>query len=401
MNIKDLQAKFPAILKYPKMSYLDSAASSLKVQDAIDAVKHYYEDEGSNVGRGTYTMEMNASAAYEATRKEVQSFIHAAHEDEIIFTKGTTQSLNMIAYSYAHILTKEDEIITTELEHHASFLPWVRVSNETGATLIYAPLKEDLRIDVDGLINKIHSKTKIIAITMVSNVMGYVTPLQAIIKKAHEVGAIVICDAAQAAPHIPIDVQRLDCDFLAFSGHKCFGPTGVGVLYGKRHLLQTLKPMEVGGGMVAEVTHTSFTTHELPLALEAGTPPIAQVIGLRPALAFIKSLDQAWVHTYTMQLYDDAVKQLQSIKDVIVHNPTSDTPIVTFSVKGVHAHDIQSFLSEEDIAVRAGHHCAKLVGYKLGVNATVRASIHLYNEKKDIDALVRVVKKARDFFLEN
>jgi len=399
MNVLEIQKKFPALQKHPHMTFLDSAASSLKLQDSIDAVVHYYEDEGCNIGRGTYTIEVVASQAYEHTRDVVKTFINAPTRESVIFTKGTTNALNMIAYHYEKVLSKGDEIITTELEHHASFLPWQRIATKNGAKLLYAPLHEDLRIDVDGFVNMINSHTKVIAVTMVSNVMGYVTPLEKIIKRAHEVGAVVVCDAAQAAPHMTIDVQALDCDFLAFSGHKVFGPTGVGVLYGKPELLEVMEPFEVGGAMIDDVKHHTYTMQPSPLKFEAGTPPIAQVIGLRPAIEFLMGLNKEETHQHVMNIQKYAVLKLSEIPDVIVHNPTSDTGIVTFSVKDIHAHDIQTFLSESDIAVRAGHHCARLIQYKLGVNSTIRASIQIYNENKDIDALVDVVKKARDFFV--
>lgn len=399
MNVKAIQKHFPALQKHPKMTFLDSAASSLKLQESIDAVLNYYEDEGCNIGRGTYTIEVVASQTYEKTRDVVKTFINAPTRDSIVFTKGTTHALNMIAYHYENILKEGDEIITTELEHHASFLPWQRIEAKKGATLLYAPLHDDLRIDVDGLVDMINDKTKVIAVTMVSNVMGYVTPLEKIIKRAHEVGAVVICDAAQAAPHMRLDVQALDCDFLAFSGHKVFGPTGVGVLYGKPELLDQMEPFEVGGAMIDDVKHHSYTMQKAPLKFEAGTPPIAQVIGLSPAIEFLMNLDHQETRKHVMDIQKYAVEKLSDIPDVTVHNPTSDTGIVTFSVKDIHAHDIQTFLSESDIAVRAGHHCARLIQYKLSVNSTIRASIQIYNEKKDIDALVEVVKKARDFFV--
>lgn len=399
MNVDKVKKLFPALQKHPKMTFLDSAASSLKLQESIDAVTHYYEDEGCNIGRGTYTIEVVASQAYERTRDVVQRFIHAKTRDSIVFTKGTTQSLNMIASHYEKYLQKGDEVITTELEHHASFLPWQRACNNTGATLIYAPLDKDLRIDEDGLIRLITPKTKVIAITMVSNVMGYITPLEKIIKKAHEVGAIVVCDAAQAAPHIQIDVEALDCDFLAFSGHKCFGPTGVGILYGKLDLLEAMEPLEVGGAMIDDVKHHSYTTQPAPYKFEAGTPPIAQVIGLAPALEFMMTLNHEDVHKHIMDIYKYAVLELSKIEDITIHNPNADVGIITFSLKDIHAHDIQTFMSDADIAIRAGHHCARLLQYKLGVGSTIRASLQIYNKKEDIDALVRVVKEARDFFI--
>ena len=389
---------FPVFKSHPELIYLDSAASALKLGDMVTALVSYYEQSGSNIGRGGYEIAHDATEAYEVTRESVQAFINAKESSEIIFTKGCTQSLNMVANHYQYVLKPGDEIITSELEHHASYMPWQRVSQETKATLIYAPLDIDFRIDTKKVLHLINEKTKVIALTYVSNVMGYITDLKPIIKKAHEFGAIVIIDAAQAMSHIPLDVIDLDCDFLAFSAHKLFGPTGLGVLYGKYHLLKDLRPMEVGGGMVDTLTKSEQIYQDLPQRLEAGTPPIAEVIAFNSSLAFIKKLGFEKISKHIKEIHTYALNEIMRIEGVKVYNPKADIGIITFNIDDVHAHDAQSFFSKAHIALRTGHHCARLLQPVLGVNASIRASIHIYNTKQDIDALCIQIKHIRDFF---
>lgn len=393
-----LKSRFKAIEKNPTLTYLDSAASSLKLNTSIEAMTHYYEHSGANISRGAYALGIETTQAYEHTRDVVKEFIHATKREEIIFTKGTTQSMNMLAYHFEKTLTPHDEIITSELEHNASLLPFQRVAKITGATLTYATLDQDLRIDAKKVQQQINSKTKLVVLTYVSNVMGYITDLNPIIQKAHEVGALVIVDAAQAAPHIPIDVQALNCDFLAFSGHKCFGPTGVGILYGKYDLLNELTPFELGGGMIDDVFMHGHTYAELPERLEAGTPPIAEVIGLAPALKFIQETGHDVIINHAKTLQQHLLKELSQRPYIHVYNPKSDIGIVTLNIKGVHAHDVQSFLSEHNIAVRTGHHCAKLLQKRFQTAATIRVSFQLYNNQDDIVKLLRVLDETYHFF---
>jgi cysteine desulfurase/selenocysteine lyase len=393
-----LKNKFKAIEKNPTLTYLDSAASSLKIDDSVQSMVNYYETSGANISRGAYALGIETTQAYEASREVVAKYIGANKKEEIIFTKGTTQSMNMLAYHFEKVLKKGDEILSSELEHNAAILPFQRVAKSTGATLTYVALDKDLRIDSNKALNQITTKTKVIVLTYVSNVMGYITDLKPIIKKAQEVGAIVIVDAAQAAPHITIDVKDLGCDFLAFSGHKCFGPTGVGILYGRYDQLNQLVPSEVGGGMVDEVELYSHTYLELPERLEAGTPPIAEVIGLAPALNYILKIGHDTILNHSKKLQQYLLEALKERSYIKVYNPKSDIGIVTFNIQDVHAHDVQSFLSESNIAVRTGHHCAKLLQKRLKTSATIRVSFQIYNDTNDIDKLLDVLDTAYQFF---
>ncbi len=393
-----LKSRFKAIDKNPSLVYLDSAASSLKLNTSLDAIIDYYERSGVNIGRGNYMLGIETTQAYEASRDMVAAFIHANQREEVIFTKGTTQSMNMLAYHFEKLLKIGDEIITSELEHSAALLPFQRLAKNTGATLTYAVLDQELRINSEEVVKQISSLTKLVVLTYVSNVMGYITHLKPIIEKAHQVGALVIVDAAQAAPHIPIDVQALDCDFLAFSGHKCFGPTGVGILYGKYEALNQLTPFEVGGGMVDEVDLYEQTYFELPERLEAGTPPIAEVIGLAPALRYIKDIGHEFILKHAKYLKKILIDELKTRPYIHIYNPNADIGITTFNIKNVHAHDVQSFLSEHHIAVRTGHHCAKLLQKRFQTSATIRVSFQIYNDEEDIKKLLEVIDSAFQFF---
>jgi cysteine desulfurase/selenocysteine lyase len=389
---------FPIFKHKPNLTYLDSAASALKLEAVVLEMVKYYETSGSNIGRGGYTIQQEASDAYEATRDYVKTFINAKHREEIVFTKGVTQALNMVANHYQYHLKEGDEVITSHLEHHASFMPWQRIANEKHIKLVFSPLTHELRIDTEKVVDLISSKTKIVALTYISNVMGYITDLKPIIKKAHEVGAVVIIDAAQAIAHKRIDVLDLDCDFLAFSAHKAFGPTGLGVLYGKKHLLEALRPMEVGGGMVEFLDETNQSYHALPLRLEAGTPAIAEVIAFKRALEFIDRIGFDVINKKIDTLHKYALEKLTGVDGITIYNKHADVGIMTFNIEGIHAHDAQSFFNEDNIAVRTGHHCAKLLQKKLDVVSSIRVSFHIYNELEDIDRLIHSIKKTQTFF---
>lgn len=377
--------------------YLDSAASALKPQSVIDSVNHYYHDISVNIHRGIYDEAYEATRLYEETREMVASFINASPE-EIVFTRGATSALNLVALSYGMNLTSEDEIITSELEHHSSVLPWQAVANKTKAKLVYIPLDSEGRITVEAFKSVLTKKTKIVAITYVSNVMGYISPLDEIIPLAHQFGARVVVDAAQAAPHLKIDVKRLDVDFLAFSGHKMLGPTGVGVLFGKQELLNSMEPIELGGEMNEEVGKFQSVWKDAPYKFEAGTMPIASVIGLAKAIEYLKNVNLEEIENHTKRIRNYAYQQLKKIDGIVIYNPTSDSSIIAFNIKNVHPHDAASYFAEKKVALRAGHHCAQLIIKWLQIEACLRASFYLYNTFEDADQLVQTAKAAVKFF---
>lgn len=399
MNAHDLRKDFP-VLSDPQLIYLDSAASSLKPQVVMDAMDEYYSNYGVNVHRGVYNLSYVATTKYEEARQQVASFIHASFE-EIVFTRGASSALNLIASSYGlNNLGPNDEIIVSELEHHSHVLPWQNVSRITGAKLIYVPLNEEGRITVENVKKVLSKQTKIVALTYVSNVMGFVTPIKEIIQLAHEVGALVSLDAAQATPHMRVDVQDLDCDFLAFSGHKMLGPTGVGVLYGKRHLLDAMPPIEFGGDMNDNVDKYDANWKDVPYKFETGTPPIAEVIGLGKAITYLQEIGLDAIHKHERELHDYVVAKMEAIEGVVVYNKTAETGVISFNLSGVHPHDAVTYFDQENICMRAGHHCAQLVIKWLGVAATLRVSFYIYNTKEDADRFIDVLQQARDFFTE-
>lgn len=397
MDVKKIRLDFPIYQTQPNLIFFDTAASSLKVKHVIEKVDHYYQALGVNVHRGAYDLAYEATALYENARKNVARFIHAK-EEEIIFTKGTTSALNLVAHAYTKILKPGDEVITSELEHHSSLLPWMIATKKIGAKLIYIPLSKEGRITVDGFKKVLSDRTKIVAITHVSNVMGYLTPIEEITKLAHEKDAIVILDAAQSAPHMKLDVDKLGVDFLAFSGHKMFGPSGVGVLFGKEKLLNSLEPMEYGGEMADQVTKDSVTFKDAPLRFEAGTPVISGAIGLSAAIDYIESVGFDQIHNHTREIHQYLLSKLKAVEGVTIYNKTADNPVIAFNIDGIHPHDIATMLDSSKVSVRAGHHCAQLVSQFLGVQSTLRASIHIYNDIHDCDVFIQSVIAARDFF---
>lgn len=392
-----LKKDFP-ILSDESLVYLDTAASSLKPLQVINKLKEYYEKYGVNVNRGVYNLSYVASSKYEEARKKISEFINALPE-EIVFTKGASSALNLVASSYGlNNLTSEDEIIVSELEHHSQVLPWQNVSKITGAKLVYVELNKEGRITIENFKKVLNKKTKVVALNYVSNVMGYISPMKEIIKLAHEVGALVSVDAAQAAPHKKIDVKELDCDFLAFSGHKMLGPTGIGVLYGKKQLLKDMPPIEFGGDMNANVDLYEASWKDSPYKFEAGTPPIAGAIGLGEAIDYLNKLGMENVAAHEVKLKNYAVNKLKEIEGIIIYNETAETGIISFNIEGVHPHDAVTFFDSDNICMRAGHHCAQLIIKWLNVVATLRVSFYLYNTIEDCDKFVESVKNARDFF---
>ena len=399
MNPYEIKKDFP-VLEDHTLVYLDTAASSLKPKLVLDAMDEYYKKYGVNVHRGVYNISYIATEKYEEAREKVSKFINASF-DEVVFTRGASSALNLIASSYGlNNLTKEDEIIVSELEHHSHVLPWQNVSNITGAKLVYVPLNKEGRITIDNFKSVLNKNTKVVALTYVSNVMGYITPIKEIIELTHEVGAVVSVDAAQAAPHKKIDVKNLDCDFLSFSGHKMVGPTGIGVLYGKRNLLQAMPPIEFGGDMNDNVDLYEASWKDTPYKFETGTPPIAETIGLGAAIDYLNNIGLDNIAKHEKELKDYAVKKMKEMEGIIIYNETSETGIISFNIKNVHPHDAITYFDGDNICMRAGHHCAQLVIKWLEVVATLRVSFYVYNTVEDCDKFVDSLKKARDFFKE-
>lgn len=402
---KDIKSYFPILnqeINGHPLVYLDSAATSQKPVQVIEALKKYYEFENSNVHRGVHSLGNRATDAYEGAREKVRKFINAKSTKEIIFTRGTTTSINIVSSGYGRQNIKEgDEIVVTLMEHHANFIPWQQLAKETGATFKFIDIEADGTLSLDKVRETITPKTKIVAVAMASNVMGTIHPIKEITKIAHENGAIMVVDAAQGAPHLTIDVQDLDCDFLAFSGHKMCGPTGIGVLYGKQTLLENMEPVEFGGEMIDFVGLYESTWKELPWKFEGGTPIIAGAVGLGAAIDFLTEvgLDNIAAHEHALAGY--AMEQLSTIDGLTIYGPRDPQKrcgLVTFNLDDVHPHDVATVLDMNGIAVRAGHHCAQPLMKWLNVTATARASFYMYNDEADIDRLVAGLRTAKEYF---
>lgn len=405
MDVSEIRSDFPILqqeINGHPLVYLDSAATSQKPQPVIEALKRYYELDNSNVHRGVHTLGSRATEAYELAREKVAQFIHAPKPEQVVFTRGTTESLNMVAYGYARRkLGEGDEIVLTPAEHHSNLIPWQQVARATGAKLRYIPLQPDGTITLEDAREAITERTKIVAIAHVSNVLGTIHPVRELAKLAHGVGAIIVIDGAQSVPHMPVDVQELDCDFLAFSGHKMCGPTGVGVLYGKRALLDEMEPTYFGGEMIDVVELYEATWKETPWKFEGGTPIIAGAIGLGAAVDYLSALGMESVRAHDKELTGYALERLADIPSLTIYGPDAAVErggLVTFNLGKVHAHDVSTVLDAEGVAIRAGHHCAQPLMRFLEVPSTARASFYLYNTKADVDALFHALMSAKEFF---
>jgi len=405
MNAYDIRKQFPILnqeVNGHPLVYLDSAATSQKPQVVIDALEDYYSGYNSNVHRGVHTLGTKATDAYEGAREKVQKFINAESTEEIIFTKGTTASLNLVAASYGRTnVQKGDEIVISYMEHHSNIIPWQQLAIQTGATLKYIPLQEDGTISLEDAKKVITNKTKIVSIVYVSNVLGVINPIKDLAKIAHENGAVMVVDGAQAAPHIKIDVQDLNCDFFALSGHKMCAPTGIGALYGKKRLLEEMPPVEFGGEMIDFVDLYDSTWKELPWKFEGGTPIIAGAIGLGAAIDFLESigLDEIEKHEHKLAAY--ALKRMSEIEGLTIYGPLDGNKragVITFNLDDVHPHDVATVLDAEGIAIRAGHHCAQPLMRWLKASSTARASFYIYNTEEDIDKLVEGLIKTKEYF---
>ncbi|MEM2884189.1 MAG: cysteine desulfurase [Nitrososphaerales archaeon] len=384
-----------------RLIYLDNAATTQKPRQVIEAMREFYQDYNANIHRGVYRLSVEATEAFENARKKVAKFINAK-ESEIIFTKNATEALNLVAYSWGlNNLREGDHILLTEMEHHSNIVPWQLISKYTKAKIDYISIdKEGLLVDdeVDRLMEK---RPKIVSITHVSNVLGTINNVKKIVEHAHKIGAITVVDAAQSVPHMQVDVQEIGCDFLAFSGHKALGPLGVGVLYGKRDLLEDMNPFLGGGDMISRVWLENSEWNELPWKFEAGTSSIADVIGLGAAVDYLNSIGVSRIREHEIKLTKYALETLSEISDLKIYgtnNLEQRGAVISFNLANIHPHDLATILDEEGIALRAGHHCAMPLMNKLGVAATARASFYLYNAESDVDALVEGLNKARRIF---
>ena len=375
--------------------YFDNGATSQKPQQVIDAIDHYYSKENSNIHRGVHHLSQLATEKYEESRRTIQRWINAEHEEEVIFTKGTTDSINLVAFSFGETLKEGDEILITGMEHHSNIVPWQMLCQRKGCTLKVADITDNGAIDMDDFRTKLTSKTKLVSVTHVSNALGTINPVQTIISEAHNVGAKVLLDGAQSVQHLKVDMQSLDCDFYAFSGHKVFGPTGIGVLYGKKEILEAIPPYQGGGDMIAKVTFEETTYNELPFKFEAGTPHIAGAICLGEAFKYLEQFDMNELAKYEQDLQQYAQSELLKFEGMRIIGDASDkTSVVSFIVDGVHPFDLGTLLDKQGIAVRTGHHCTQPVMDRFGIPGTVRASFAFYNTNEEIDTFIHAVDRS-------
>ncbi len=398
-DIERIRADFPILdqqISGQQLAYLDNGASTQKPRQVIDVIKEFYENDNSNVHRGIHTLSQRATDRFEAARKTVQHFINAQSETEIIFTRGTTEAINLVAQSFVRDSFNEgDEILISAMEHHSNIVPWQMLEQQIGVKLKVIPINDKGELLYEEFEKLLSAKTKLLAITQLSNALGTITPLKKMIDAAHTVGAKVLVDGAQAIAHTHVDVQALDCDFYAFSGHKIFSPTGIGVLYGKRDLLDAMPPYQGGGDMIKVVSFSGTVFNELPYKFEAGTPNIAGAIGLAAGLDYVSEIGIDAIAEYEHELLEYATEKMLEVDGLrIIGTAAKKASILSFEIDGVHASDLGTLLDSQGVAIRVGHHCAMPVMEFFGVSATTRASLAFYNNKADIDALVTAVNRA-------
>ena len=399
MNLSNIKKEFP-IFKNKNLVYLDSANSSQKPQSVIDRINDFYSNEFSNVGRSVHALSIAATNNYENTRISVQKYINAKSKDEIVFTKGATEAINLVANTFGQKYLKEgDEILLTELEHHSNYVPWHYLRSLKGVKIEFAEVNEDGEVSVESIAKKITSNTKIIAVTHLSNVTGAILPIKEITELAHSKGIPVLIDGCQGAPHLKLDMQDLDCDFYTISCHKMYGPTGLGILYAKKKWLEELPPYQGGGGMIKEVKKDSISYGDLPNKYEAGTMATAQVVAFDQSIKFLEKIGMDNVIQHEKELMDygqEILKKNNSVK--LVGNPKKKGAVLSFTIEGIHPHDIATILDEDGVAIRAGHHCCQILHETLGITATARASLGIYNTKEDIDRLNSSINKCKKIF---
>jgi len=403
-DVEAIRAQFPILSRKVKgkdLVYLDNAATAQKPVAVIDALVHYYSHYNANIHRGLHTLADEATAAYEASRVAVMHFVGASSPDEIIFTKGTTESINLVANAWGKSFLQEgDEIIITSLEHHANIVPWQMIAAEKKTILRVIPIDDNGILDMEAFKSMLGPKTKFVSVVHVSNALGIINPVEEIIQLAHQHNALVLVDGAQSSVHLDIDVQTLGCDFYAFSGHKIYGPTGVGVLYGKRDLLESMPPYQGGGEMIKEVRFEHTTYNELPFKFEAGTPNIADVIALKAGIDFIKSIGKPAIRKHEEQLLDYGTAKLKHIAGLkIIGDVKNKVSVISFVIDGVHPQDLAILLDNQGIAVRTGHHCTQPLMHRLGIVGTTRASFAAYNTLEEIDVLVEALNKSLKMLL--
>ena len=401
MNTEQIKKDFP-LLENESITYIDSGATTQKPIQVINAVEKFYQRYNANPHRGAYSLSVEATEQYENTRTKIAKFINAKHREEIIFSKNATESLNLIAYSYGlDNLKKDDEVVISIMEHHSNLVPWQKMTKQTGSKLKYMYINENYEIPDEEIENKITDKTKIVGITHVSNVLGTINNVKKVIKYVHKKGAIVIVDASQSIPHMKIDVQDLDADFLVFSGHKMLAPLGIGVLYGKREILNKMTPFLMGGDMIEYVYEQDTTFAPLPNKFEAGTQNVEGVIGLGAAIDYIENLGYDKIQEIEHEILSYARKELSKLDYLTLYttpNEENHSSVISFNIKGVHPHDVASILDSEGVCVRSGNHCAQPLMRFLGIDSTCRASFYIYNTKEDVDKLVKALDKAYNMF---
>jgi len=403
IDVKKVRADFPILRQTvhgKPLVYLDNAATSQKPRAVIDAIVRYYEGTNANIHRGVHFLAEHATEEYEAARLTVQEFINAAHSHEIVFVRGTTEGINLVAQTFGRAnIQSGDEVLITAMEHHSNIVPWQILCDEKGAKLRVAPINDEGELLLDEFANLLGPRTKLAAVTHVSNALGTINPLKRMVELAHSRNVPVLVDGAQAVPHMKVDVQALDCDFYTFSGHKVYGPTGIGVLYGKTVLLNAMPPYQGGGDMISSVTFDKTIYNKLPYKFEAGTPDIAGVIGLGAALAYVNGLGIENIGAHEHDLLAYATEALSAIPGVrVIGTAKEKAAVVSFVIEGVHPHDIGTILDQEGIAIRTGHHCSQPIMERFGIPATARASFAVYNTRQEVDALIRGIGKVREVF---
>ena len=403
MDIKNIKSEFPIFkqkINGKPLVYLDSANSSQKPKAVINRLSNFYETEFSNVGRSVHSLAVTATNRFEETRDKVQKYLNAKHREEIIFTKSATESINLIASSFGDKFIKEgDEILTTELEHHSNYVPWHFIRQKKGAKVKFAPVNKRGEVEIDEIKKLINSKTKIIAVTHISNVTGAILPIKKIVDLAKEKKIPVLVDGTQGAPHLKIDIQELGCDFYAISCHKMYGPNGLGILYAKKKWLEELPPYQGGGGMISEVLKDKVSFADTPTKFEAGTMQTADVVAFSEAINFIEELGIKNIQNHEKEILQYGIEKLKKNNSVnIIGEPKERGSVMSFTIKGIHPHDIATILDEDGVAIRAGHHCCQIFHDKVGIAATARASIGVYNSKEDIDILCNAINNCKKVF---